>query len=65
MQAVILAAGEGLRLSPLSEAVPKCLLKIGKKTLLEYTFSQLPSEIREVILVVGHLKNQIKKHMKR
>ena len=62
MQAVILAAGEGIRLRGES-IVPKCLLRVGKKTVLEHLLSQLPKEIREVIIVVGELKNQIKKHI--
>ncbi|KKU94256.1 MAG: Glucose-1-phosphate thymidylyltransferase [Candidatus Jorgensenbacteria bacterium GW2011_GWA1_48_13] len=63
MQAVILAAGEGMRLRPLTDAIPKCLLKVGKKTILEHIFSQLPQEIHEVVLVVGHLKGEIKKQI--
>lgn len=63
MQAVILAAGEGLRLKSDNEEIPKCLLKVGKKTVIEHTLSQLPKEIREVVIVVGHLKSQIKKRI--
>ena len=60
MQAVVLAAGEGIRLRPLADNIPKCLLKVGKKTILEHTLSQLPPEIKEVIIVVSRYKNQIK-----
>lgn len=63
MQAVILAAGEGSRLKPLTDFIPKCLLKVGGKTVLEHTFSQLPLEVKEVILVVGRHKSQIKKQI--
>ncbi|MCX6702568.1 MAG: nucleotidyltransferase family protein [Candidatus Wolfebacteria bacterium] len=63
MQAVILAAGEGLRLKPVTETIPKCLLKVGKKTILENTLFQLPKEVGEVIIVVGHLKSKIKSHI--
>ncbi len=63
MQAVILAAGEGVRLRPLTNDVPKCLLKVGKATILENTLSQLPQEIDEVILVVGRLKKKIKDYI--
>ncbi len=62
MQAIILAAGEGIRLSS-HEEVPKALLKVGKQTILEHTLAQLPPAIREVIIVVGHLKNSIKKQI--
>lgn len=63
MQAVILAAGEGLRLKPLTNEIPKCLLKVGKKAVIEHILSQLPKEVGEIIIVVGHLKEQIKKYL--
>jgi NDP-sugar pyrophosphorylase family protein len=63
MQAVILAAGEGLKLKPLADTIPKCLLRVGKRTVLEHAFAQLPKEVNEVIIVVGLLKSQIKKHI--
>lgn len=62
MQAIILAGGEGIRLGQ-SDAIPKCLLKVGKKTILEHNLSQLPQEVKEIIIVVGSLKNQIKEHI--
>jgi len=55
MQAVILAAGRGTRMKELTERLPKALLPLGKKTLLEYEFDALPDEIDEVIVVVGYL----------
>lgn len=61
MQAVILAAGEGIRMG--ANDIPKCLLKVGKKTILEHLISQLPKEIHEVLIVVGHLKSQIKRQL--
>ena len=63
MQAIILAAGEGIRLKPLTDTIPKCLIKVGRKTILEHTLSELPQNIKEVIIVVGHLKSQIKKQI--
>lgn len=63
MQAVILAAGEGRRMRPLTEKVPKPLLKVDGKTLIEHSFSALPDSVGEVILVVGYLKEEIKKHL--
>ncbi len=63
MQAVILAAGEGIRMRPLTETVPKPLLKVAGKPLLDYTFAALPKAVDEVIMVVGYRANQIKKYL--
>jgi len=61
MQAVILAAGRGVRLRPLTLNTPKPLVKINNKPILEYTLNALPNQIDEVILVIGYLSDQIKK----
>lgn len=47
---------------PLTNTVPKPMLKIGKKPLLHYIFDALPEEINEVILVIGYLGDQIEKY---
>ena len=61
MQAVILAAGTGQRLRPITDNLPKCLIQIGEKTLLEYSLDALrKSGIGEVIIVTGFLENMIK-----
>lgn len=62
MKAVILAAGEGKRMRPLTEKTPKPMLKILGKPLLEHIFDSLPDAVDEVILGVGYLGDQIKAH---
>lgn len=62
MQAVILAAGKGLRMRPLTETTPKALIDINGKPLLQHLFEALPEEVTEIIVVVGHLQDQIIKH---
>lgn len=62
MQAVILAAGEGRRLRPLTEDRPKPMVLVGGKPILEYTLNILPKEIDEVILVVGYKQEKIKEY---
>ena len=53
-KAVILAAGQGTRLGALTERTPKCLLKIGKRTILEHIISILKEcNIACVLLVIG------------
>jgi bifunctional UDP-N-acetylglucosamine pyrophosphorylase/glucosamine-1-phosphate N-acetyltransferase len=60
MQAVIMAAGEGTRMRPLTLKTPKPMLLIKGKPLLEWTLSFLPDEIDEVIIIVNYLADQIK-----
>ncbi|HMQ01651.1 MAG TPA: sugar phosphate nucleotidyltransferase [Candidatus Doudnabacteria bacterium] len=62
MQAVILAAGKGLRLRPFTEKHPKPLIHIGNKPLLEHTLAALPEKITKVFIVVGYLGEQIVVH---
>ncbi len=60
MQAVILAAGRGTRMGELTNDVPKPLLKIKGRPILEYTMYNLPDEVDEVILVVGYKGQMIR-----
>ena len=62
MKAVILAAGMGTRLRPVTEKIPKGLIKINEKTLLEYSLDILNEyKIREVIIVTGYNADLIEK----
>lgn len=62
MQAVILAAGRGTRLRPLTYHVPKPMIRVAGKNLIEHNINNLPDEIDELIFVVSYLKEQIKNH---
>ncbi len=62
MQAVILAAGKGLRLRPFTEKHPKPLIDINGKPLLVHTLASLPDAVTEVIIVIGYLGEQIEQH---
>ncbi len=60
MQVVILAAGEGKRMRPLTATTPKPLLTIAGRTLLDHIFEALPQEVTEAVIVVKYLGDQIK-----
>lgn len=62
MQAVIMAAGEGKRMRPLTLERPKPLISVGGKTILEHVLDALPPEIDEVIIVIGYKGDMIKAH---
>ncbi len=62
MQAVILAAGQGTRLRPLTSDRPKPMVFIAGKPILEYTLGILPKVIDEVILVVGYKSEKIREY---
>jgi len=60
MQCVIIAAGKGTRMRPLTETTPKPLIKVCGKSLLQHIVEALPPEITELVLVVGYLEEQIR-----
>jgi glucose-1-phosphate thymidylyltransferase len=64
-KAVILAAGEGKRLRPFTETMPKVMLPVANKPLLEYVFDAVKkSGINEIIVVVGYKKEVIMEYFK-
>jgi bifunctional UDP-N-acetylglucosamine pyrophosphorylase/glucosamine-1-phosphate N-acetyltransferase len=66
LKAVVLAAGRGERLWPLTEDNPKPLLPLANKSVLERTLAALVSTgVREVILVVGFRSERIRDRLGR
>ena len=60
MKAVILAAGQGTRLRPLTDHLPKCLVQVQGKPLLQYTLESLDQAcIQHCVIVVGYLCDQV------
>ena len=65
MRAMVLAAGLGTRLQPLTNDRPKALVEIGGRTLLEITLTRLASfGVRDVIINVHHFADQIAQYLK-
>lgn len=65
MKAMILAAGLGTRLRPLTDNRPKALVEVAGRTMLEITLSRLQAlDIREVIINVHHFADMILDYLK-
>jgi len=66
MKAMILAAGLGTRLRPLTDERPKALVEVGGRTLLELTLARLRSfGVGEVIINVHHFADMIVEYLAR
>jgi MurNAc alpha-1-phosphate uridylyltransferase len=60
MRAMILAAGRGARLRPLTDSTPKPLIEVGGKPLIEHHLENLAAAgFHEVIINTGHLGEQL------
>lgn len=64
MKVVILAAGPATRLLPLTKDIPKCLVKINGRPLIEMQLEMLLANgLTDITIVVGHHGDQVKKHI--
>ncbi len=64
LKAMILAAGRGERMRPLTEHTPKPLLKVGGKSLIEYHLERLVSAgVKEVVINIAYLGNKIQGYL--
>ena len=65
MKAMILAAGLGTRLRPLTDDRPKALVEVGGRTLLEITLARLRAfGVSEVIINVHHFADMVVDYLK-
>ncbi|UWG48106.1 N-acetylglucosamine-1-phosphate uridyltransferase [Halanaeroarchaeum sp. HSR-CO] len=63
MKAVILAAGEGRRLEPLTNHRPKPMLPVANQPILEHVIEAVSGAgIEEIVLVVGYKRERIQTH---
>ena len=66
MKALILAGGRGKRLRPITDKIPKSLIPINKKPLIQYTINYLKKfGINEIIICSGYKSNQIQNFLKK
>ncbi len=64
MDAIILAAGLGTRLRPHTLTIPKPLLKVRGRPLLDWTLGALPPSVDRVLVVVNYLADQIEAYLR-
>ncbi len=63
MQAVILSAGEGTRMRPLTYTKPKVMLPIANKPILEHLIENLAKAgLKSIVLVVGYRDETVRSH---
>lgn len=64
MQAVILAAGEGKRVRPLTRNRPKAMIPVANRPIIEYAIEALVKNgIRDIVVVVGYRKEQVTRYL--
>ena len=64
MKVIVPLAGKGTRLLPLTRRVPKPLVRVAGRPVMDYVMDAIAGlEIEELIVIVGHLKEEIQKHI--
>lgn len=64
MKVVIPVAGKGTRLLPLTNHVPKPLIRVAGRPVMDYVIDKLDGlDIEELIFITGHLKDQVESHV--
>jgi MurNAc alpha-1-phosphate uridylyltransferase len=62
--AMVLAAGYGTRLKPLTDRVPKPLVPVAGRPMIDYALDKLQNHgVREIVINVSHLKDQLVAHL--
>ncbi len=65
MEALILTAGKGTRLNPITNKFPKPLIPIGGKPILFHILDNLKNHVDKVILVIGFEADQIQRRVEK
>ncbi|RDE05687.1 sugar phosphate nucleotidyltransferase [Sphingomonas aracearum] len=64
MQAIILSAGRGSRLLPLTETMPKCLVPVGGRAILDHQLGALAQAgITRAAVIAGYRFDQVREHL--
>lgn len=60
MKAVILAAGEGTRMRPLTGDTPKPLLPVAGKPIVQHNIDRIENHVEEIVIVTGYLSERFR-----
>ena len=64
MKVIIPVAGKGTRLMPITKRVPKPLLRVAGRPVLDYVMDRLAElDVEELIFITGHLKELVEAHV--
>ena len=65
MKVILPVAGKGTRLLPVTKEVPKPLIRVAGRPVLDYVVDKLaPLDVEELIFITGHLKGSIEEYVK-
>ena len=65
VDAVMMAGGRGERLRPLTESMPKPLLPVGGKAIIDYNVEELEAcDVKKIFVTVNYLADQIEEHFR-
>ncbi len=65
-QAIVLSAGQGSRLLPVTATIPKCLVEVGGQTLLERQLAALAAAgLKRALVVTGYRHEQVDEALRR
>ncbi len=64
-RAIVLAAGAGTRLNPMTNGLPKCLVPFGERRLVDLQIAALQAAgVEDIVLVVGFETDQVRRHLR-
>ena len=62
--AIVLSAGKGLRMRPITDSTPKPMIQVGGRTLLDRAIDRLEeSNVKKIIVKLHHLSDKIERHL--
>ena len=65
MKVIIPLAGKGTRLLPLTRTVPKPLIRVAGRPVMDYVMDEVSQlDVEELIIITGHLKDKVESHVR-